>query len=89
MYTFLFGDTGYLRERAMKRELAALDQEIELLRKQGEELRTVAGGLREGGIEIERIGRERLGMVRPGEVSYRLVPMDKDGWSLDRRATGR
>jgi cell division protein FtsB len=83
VYTFLFGDSGYLRQRALERELSALDQDIEALRREGQELAGVVAGLEEGGVEIERLGRERLGLIRPGEVSYRLVPMDNNGWSLD------
>lgn len=84
VYTFLFGDTGYLRERSLRREMRALDREIEALQKEGVELHGVLASLRDGGIEIERIGRERLGLIRPGEITYRLVPMEQKGWSLDK-----
>ncbi|MBN1422931.1 septum formation initiator family protein [Candidatus Fermentibacteria bacterium] len=83
-YAFLLGDRGYLQERALRREMAALDEEIEALRLETAQVQEVVSGLQAGGIEIERIGRERLGLVKPGEITYRLVPMDSEGWGLDK-----
>ncbi len=82
-YTFVFGESGYLRERALRRELRSLRQEIHALREEAKELHGVVRGLQEGGVEIERIGREQLGLVRPGEVTYRLVPIRPHGSALD------
>ncbi len=88
IYVFLFGDRGFLRERQVRREIAALEEEIEVLQWEGEELQAVITELETGGPEVERIGREQIGLIKPGEVSYRLVPVAKDGWVVDSGTEG-
>lgn len=83
-YVFLFGDNGYLRERDVRKEMAELENEISLLLLEGEELRADITELEQGGLELERVGREQLGLIKEGEISYRLVPAQKEGWALDR-----
>ena len=82
-YIYLFGDNGYLREREVRKEITEIEEEIALLKLEGEELRKEIEELEQGGIELERIGREQLGMIREGEISYRLVPARSEDWVLD------
>lgn len=51
---------------ALKRQSAELDQTIARLRAQRDALQTDA--------EVERLAREQLGMIRPGEVAFAVVP---------------
>jgi len=83
IYVFLFGDRGFLRERQVRREIAGLEEEIEVLEWEGEQLKAVITELETRGPEFERIGREQIGLIKPGEISYRLVPAAKDGWVID------
>ncbi|HEX6912406.1 MAG TPA: septum formation initiator family protein [Longimicrobium sp.] len=45
-------------------------------RRQVDSLRTLAGKLEKDDAEVERIARERFGMIRDGELLYRFVPVD-------------
>jgi len=82
-YIYFFGDNGYIREREVRKEIQYLEEEIALLKLESDELRKEIDELEEGGIELERIGREQLGMIKEGEISYRLVPMRSEDWVLD------
>ena len=59
-----------LEEERLSRELTQLDEEIRLLRKEKELLQKDQDYL-------ERVIREELGLVRPGEMVYKLVPENK------------
>ncbi len=64
----------HARESRLEERIAALAQE------RGERTR-LARDLRDGGRAIERLAREKLGMVRPDEIVVRLEPRD-DGVSF-------
>lgn len=61
---------GRERVRGLERSVAALDAEIDRLELRRDDLRDPAN--------IERLAREQLGFVRPGEVPYTLVPPEVD-----------
>jgi hypothetical protein len=52
-------NTLVAKEQALERKIAALKREKELLLSDG---------------EIERVAREELGMVQPGEVAFAVAP---------------
>ena len=54
------------RVEALRNESAALDRKIAELRQRRDALQTDE--------EVERIAREELGMIRPGETAFALVP---------------
>ena len=57
-------------EERLERELADLDRDIKSLREEKELLEKDQAYL-------EKVIREELGLVRPGEMVYKLVPKDK------------
>lgn len=56
-----------LEEERLTRELAELDREIEVLQEE-------KGLLQNDLAYLEKVIREELGLVKPGETVYKLVP---------------
>jgi cell division protein FtsB len=68
----LFGSRGLLHLRALTSEEAAIKQRIGGLLLENQRLRTQLHALRTDDRYLERLAREQLGFVRPGEVVYRF-----------------
>lgn len=66
---------GLLEAHRSRVELARLELDVEKWRDRNTHLETRIKALREDPAAIEAIARERLGWVRPGEVTY-LFPQD-------------
>jgi cell division protein FtsB len=62
----------------MRRAYEEIQQDIQNLSKENEKIETRIRALRSDPETIERIARERLGLVRPGEVIYQFEPGDGD-----------
>lgn len=62
-----FGGAGAVRVWQMSREVETLEREIEQLRAEADRLSRAVDRLREDPALIERLAREELGMVKPGE----------------------
>jgi cell division protein FtsB len=60
----------------LRKERLAAAAELRDLRAETDSLTALAEGLETDDAEIERIARERFGMIRDGELLYRFVPAD-------------
>ncbi len=60
----------------LKNEQRQAQSRLADTRRQVDSLRTLAGKLEKDDAEVERIARERFGMIREGELLYRFVPVD-------------
>ena len=60
----------------LKKERRDAEARLASTRAQVDSLRTLAGKLEKDDAEVERIARERFGMIRDGELLYRFVPVD-------------
>ncbi len=69
-----FGGQSLTRVWQMKHEVESLEREIAGLRAEIGELRTEADSLSSDPEAIEKIARERLGFVKPGERVLKLPP---------------
>jgi cell division protein FtsB len=69
----LFGSRGVLHLRALVGEETAIKQRIAGLLEENQRLRTQVRQLRDDDRYLERLAREQLGFVRPGEVVYRFA----------------
>ena len=58
----------------LKRDAAVERAEVEALKAALDSLQALAGRIEKDPAEQERIAREEFGMIRPGEILYRLVP---------------
>ncbi len=68
-----FGNRGLMDNYRMRQKLDAIDRgNVEILRVNGELKRTIVL-LREDPAYIERVARDELGMVKPGDIVYRFV----------------
>ena len=68
----VLGDMGIVQYLKMRRTYDSLQQEIRHLTEQNEAIENEVRALRSDPVEIERLARARLGLVRPGEVVYQF-----------------
>ena len=73
VYIVLLGRSGYLDQRAHLREIEALRAQNAILEKQNAQLRGNIDDLQNDPAYIEKLAREMLGMIRPGERQLRVV----------------
>ncbi len=74
VYLFFVGDSGIFQLVMRKQQIAALKQEIATIRQQNAMLEREAKLLENNLDEIERIARERYGMVYSNESIYMIYP---------------
>jgi len=70
----VFGDNGLVRLRELERAQAALEQRAFQVQQANEQMREHIRRLESDDALLEKLGRERLGLVRPGEIVYRTRP---------------
>lgn len=68
----MFGDNGILHLRRLRAEIEALHGDVQALEAENERLSRAIAELRDDPSVIERIAREELGMVRPGDRVLRF-----------------
>ena len=68
----VFGDNGVLALRRLRGEVASLVRDVRTLEAQNERLSRAITELQDDPGVIERIAREELGLVRPGERVLRF-----------------
>lgn len=68
----VFGEHGYLALRRQRAEYERLRQEIEVLQEENRRLEEEIKALKTDPRALERLAREELKMVRPGERVYSL-----------------
>jgi len=80
--TAIFGDNGMLALRRLLGEVDTLVREVRTLEVQNERLSRAIAELQEDPAVIERIAREELGLVRPGERILRFPRSARPGESV-------
>jgi cell division protein FtsB len=78
-YALWGGEYSAFHLQRLKRERGEADARLVQTRAQVDSLKTLAGKLERDDAEVERIARERFGMIRDGELLYRFVPVDSGG----------
>lgn len=68
----LFGDKGLLQLWRLRAEIEALHRDVQALEAENERLSRDIAELRDDPSVLERIAREKLGLVRPGERVLRF-----------------
>jgi len=68
----LFGDKGVLQLWGLRAEVESLHREVQVLEAENERLSRAITELHDNPAVIERIAREELGLVRPGERVLRF-----------------
>ena len=75
-YALWGGEYSAFHLQRLKRERREADARLVHTRAQVDSLKALAGKLERDDAEVERIARERFGMIRDGELLYRFVPVD-------------
>ncbi len=70
----VFGENGLLHLRRLRAEVAGLHRDVQALEAENERLTRAIGDLRTNPAAVERIAREELGLVRPGDRVLRFPP---------------
>lgn len=68
-----YGDAGETAVRAMRAQVAAQVQTNEALKQRNDALAAEVADLKSGEAAIEERARAELGMIKPGEIFYRVV----------------
>jgi cell division protein FtsB len=72
----IVGERGVFHLWRLKGEKRRLDEQNYRLQKENESLRQRISRLRHDDLYLEKVAREELNMVRPGEIIYRFPPSD-------------
>lgn len=67
---FIFGEMGWVKSYRMETHYNALVREIAMLKKDNEKLAREVYALKTSPDHLETVARDRLGLVRPGEIVY-------------------
>ena len=68
----VFGENGILQLRRLRTEVASLHRDVQALEAENDRLSRALIELRSDPAALERIAREELGLVRPGERVLRF-----------------
>ena len=75
-YAVFGGEHSLLEVRRVRADLDATAEEIVRLRVANDSLRALVDSLETDPAILERLARERFGLIRDGEVLYRFAPAD-------------
>ena len=85
-YAFFGGEYSLLEMRKVRRQISVQEAELTQLRKAVDSLTAWVDSLQNDTATLERLARERFGMIRDGEVLYRLAePRDTVQDTLESR----
>ena len=74
VYFALFGgDYGYFEVRRLERERTAEEARVQALQTELVQLRSRADSLEHDSATLERLAREKFGLIKSGEKLYRFV----------------
>lgn len=66
----VFGDQGIFRIRSLARDRVILEKKVQEIESDNATLRRQLRDMKEGRASYELAAREKLGLVKPGEVVY-------------------
>jgi cell division protein FtsB len=66
----VFGDQGVFRIRRLRDDRVMLERKVQEVERDNERLRRQLKDVKEGRVSYELAAREKLGLVKPGEVVY-------------------
>ena len=69
---------GYSRLQELRQKNTQLQDRIAAVEKENEGLRVEKERLQEDKVYLEKVAREKMGLIREGEVIYHMVPEGKE-----------
>jgi len=73
LYAFVIGDAGIIRIVTLRGEKANLEENIAMLDYDIESLKSEIDRLEDDAFALEELGRERYGLVYPGDRVYKII----------------
>lgn len=73
IYLAIFNNEGFLTVYHQKEDLTQLKAKIEELKKENFEIRQMIKGYKTDPWTVEKIAREKLNLVKPGETVFKIV----------------
>ena len=61
------------------------DQQIQLLKKNQDDLKAEKRLLEEDPVYLEKVAREKMGLIKEGEVVYKILPVNKEAVNSGQR----
>ena len=77
-YSLWFGKGGLIELRGLHAELVSSEAENERLRERNRALEAEVDDLREGIEAVEERARSEMGMVKPGELFFHIIPSNEE-----------
>jgi cell division protein FtsB len=74
---FVFSTKGFLSRVQISRDLAEKEERVLTLQRDLRMLGHERDRLRDDRKAVERVARETHGMIKPGEIVYRILPADQ------------
>lgn len=78
IYSFILDNNGYLRQRELNQEINSKQLVVDSLNTRLKTLKDSIHLLQYDSTTLIRIARSRLGMSKPGEKLFKLVPTDSN-----------
>ena len=75
-YALFGGEYSYFELRSAREAIRRQEAELAERRRQIDSLQAWADSLQVDSATLERLARERFGMIRPGEILYRFAETD-------------
>ncbi|MCW8876423.1 MAG: septum formation initiator family protein [Kangiellaceae bacterium] len=75
-YRIWWGEGSYREIELLKQQIAEQQKQNDLLKKENEILRKEILALRTNPQVLEEKARENLGLIKPGETFYRIIPKE-------------
>lgn len=77
----VFGTHGVMAMRRAQKEAASVQGEIDRINQENQQLQNRVESLKNDPMSIEHIGREELGLAKPGEYVFPFAPRPVDAAS--------
>ena len=77
-YRIWMGDNGMPEIEKLELQITEQSEQNRLLQEQNEMLRKEIQALRKNPELLEEIAREQLGLIKPNETFYRIIPKESD-----------
>lgn len=75
-YHIWWGERSYREIDKLTDKISQQKAENQLLKEQNEVLKKEIAALRQNPEMLEEMARERLGLIKPGETFYRIIPKE-------------
>jgi cell division protein FtsB len=76
LYVFVLGDYSVFEVGSLYLEKEKLRERVSRMEKEEKELVETERAIRNDSLELERLAREKIGMVKPGEKLFKAVIVD-------------